>query len=291
VGEACGGSLLCGRDGDVFCFLGLCNNAVFSLVTRKQYDIMLFMKILSLNLAGRKDFGRSFSGRMLEIAQLLDREGADVICFQEATFFDNRSLGDDINVMMRSPYKYISFELAEQYMLHESPREAKSPNLRDELKKSGLVLTDGAVVMANFKITKSEKVVFDNAPVDSRGREDYHERIAQNVDFANGIKISNVHFASNDNAYLQLDALIKACRDDRIIVGDFNMTSESLAEHCRIWQNKYNESTDFFDYVSFSGDGVAYDHVLLPKKYRFASIRLVDGLSDHSALVCDIFEE
>jgi endonuclease/exonuclease/phosphatase family metal-dependent hydrolase len=249
------------------------------------------MKILSLNLAGRKDFGQSFSERMLKIAQLLDKEKADIICFQEATFSNNKSLGDNINAITKRPYKYISSELAEQYTLHESPREAKSPNLRNELKKSDSVLTNGAAVIANVKITKSKKVVFDKTPADSQGREDYHKRIAQNVDFANGLKISNVHFASNNNAYLQLDALIKTCQDDRIIIGDFNMTSESLAEHRKIWQNNYNESTDFFDYISFSEDGVAYDHVLLPKKYQFVSIHLVDGLSDHSALVCEVSEK
>jgi endonuclease/exonuclease/phosphatase family metal-dependent hydrolase len=193
---------------------------------------------------------------------------------------------------MKAPYKHIKSELAEKYKLAQSPREAKSPNLRNEVKDEDTILTDGAATMSNQPIAKSTKITFSQVPADERGREDYHTRIAQNVNFANGLQISNVHFASNNNSWTQLNFLIQNTENSRIILGDFNMTKNlSLLKHRDIWETNYNASIEFSDYISFPNNPPEYqvmDYMLLPKIYEFISVRAVGDLSDHNAMIYEI---
>ena len=257
------------------------------------------MKIITLNIAGRTNFGRDFDERMASIAEFLDREQADIVCMQEMTFDDLGSLADKINAMMKNPYPNVSAEMSEKWTFDRFTESAKKRWAAGLFEHADDYLTDGLAVLSKSKIIKTEVIRLTAAPTDNNGRPDNRVRIAQNVDFEDGLKISNVHFATNNNGHLQLYELVGKIDGDRLIVGDFNIPHQHVTVHGNveisgmqdfknIWCDKYNDSTEFSDYVSFPDDNTAFDHLLLPKNYRFISIRTIDGLSDHSAVVFEI---
>lgn len=125
-------------------------------------------------------------------------------------------------------------------------------------------------------------------PTDERGRPDFHRRIAEYCEFANGLKIVNVHFASNANAYLQLEETLKKVTKDTLIIGDYNIFKSNIIKLKPKWGNIYNCSIEFQDYISVPNDPPAFntvDYLLLPKDKFFSRIRTVNGLSDHSAII------
>jgi len=245
------------------------------------------MKIISLNLAGRDNFGQDFNQRMMKIAQFIDREQADVVCLQEVSFYQVNSLVDKINAMLKTPYNFLESVMSEKFAYDEWSDNMKKKWSSGLIESDGRYLTDGLAILSKQVIKSHGVLELKSVPKDDRGRPDFRKRVAQNVEIDTGLKISNVHFASNDNAYMQLQELI-CTSDERLIVGDFNMTKKMMHKYKNIWGKGFNESTEYFDYLSHQKDGVAYDHLLLPKAYRFISIRVVDGLSDHSAVIYEI---
>ncbi|MDR2063678.1 MAG: endonuclease/exonuclease/phosphatase family protein [Candidatus Nomurabacteria bacterium] len=245
------------------------------------------MKIISLNIAGRSNFGRNYQKRIADIAGFLSQEDADVVCLQEVTFDDKSNLADGINLMLKKPYPYVYANMSEKYTFDKFSAATAEKWEKGLIEHIDDYLTDGMGVLSKSVARRYEGLVLKPAPKDERGRPDFHVRLVQNIELASGLKISNVHLATNHNSYQQLDELLRHT-DSQIIIGDFNITREQLLEHQDIWANKYQESTDFQDYVSFPEDGVAYDHLLLSKEYRFVSIRLVEGLSDHCAVVFEV---
>jgi endonuclease/exonuclease/phosphatase family metal-dependent hydrolase len=251
------------------------------------------MKIISLNLARRNDLGRGYGVRLQNIIKFLDDEHADVVCFQEIAFGEGKSQADEINQLMHAPYKHVLSELSKKCKIADVAPLDRSTSMRKMYEKDkAAIFTDGLAMLSNHEIEKSEKIVLTKVEPDERSRPDRHTRIAQNVDFNNGLKLSNVHFASNQNAYIQLDELIRKNDGDRLIIGDLNLTHEQMQKHRDVWSREFIDSTEFLDYVSFPADGATYDHLLLPKScaYRFTSIRTIDDLSDHSAVVFSIEE-
>ena len=105
-----------------------------------------------------------------------------------------------------------------------------------------------------------------------------------------GFSLANVHFATNYNAYMQLEELLEYCSPD-IIVGDFNMFTEDIKEHKYIWSPNYNASIEFKDYISFPNENATFDHMLLKPTFKFTSIKTVEGMSDHSAIIYTIEKE
>ena len=248
---------------------------------------MFIMKIISLNVAGRANFGRDYQKRMEDIADFLEKENADIVCLQEVTFSDEGSLADVINLKLGKPYNDIYSLMSEKYSFdHFSPTATENWG-KGFFEHTGDFLTDGLAVMSRIPIKYYAPYIFTPAPKDERGRPDFRVRAAQYIELDSGMKISNIHLATNNNAYIQLDELVKRYKSD-IMVGDFNITRDYLLDHKDIWGETYQESTDFQDYISFPGDGVAYDHMMLASGYKFVAIRLVDGLSDHSAVIFEI---
>jgi hypothetical protein len=194
---------------------------------------------------------------------------------------------------MKKPYKYIVSELSRKLKITDVPLEKRSDGMRELFAKDAQAFfTDGQAVLSNLPIAKTKTFFLTEVPPDANGRVDRHPHIAQNVDFENGVKISNTHLASNQNAYMQLDEIIRENNDsERLIIGDINLTHEHMQEHKKGWGDRFIDSTEFLNYISFPDDNVAYDHLLLPKGSRFISVRTVDGLSDHSAVVFEIKEK
>ena len=245
------------------------------------------MKIISLNLAGRSNFGKDFDARMRNIAKFLDAQNADIVCMQEVTFDNNRSLAERINSYLENPYPFVESHMSEKYTFDKfSPRFLEKWN-------AGLIehiddwATDGMAVFSKEPIANCSAIVMKPAPADERGKPDLRVRVSLIVTLESGFTFANVHFATNGNAFVQLKELIDYKPTD-VIVGDFNMFTYSMKEHADIWQNLYKESTDFKDYISFPDENATFDHMLIKPAYTFKSIETVDGLSDHVAMVYEI---
>lgn len=224
------------------------------------------MKIISLNLAGRKDF----ETRLDKVVAFLNMEAADVICLQEVTFDENNNLAQIINSKLAHPYDFVRADLAEEYI------------------KDGKTLTDGLAILSRQEIVTAQLLTLTPVPTDERGRPDFHKRIAQVLKLNNGINIVNTHLASNNNSYLQLRELINLAPKNSLLAGDFNMPKEKMLAEKENWNSRYNCLIDFCDYVSFPTEGQTFDYVFVPKNMNFVEVRVVDGLSDHNALVCEI---
>lgn len=246
------------------------------------------MKIITLNLARKDDLGEDYDARIKRIAKFLDQERADVVCFQEVSFSEMQSLADDINQLLNCPYKNVWSKLSRRCKISNiAPIKRATSMKKLYAKDKNAIFTDGEAIMSNFPSTKQVINRLHKVPTDERGRRDPHPRIVQNIDFGT-FKISNVHFAANNNAYLQLKETLDKIKHDRIIIGDFNMTSDQIKKHRILWQNDYQEASEIYKYISFPADGVAYDHVLIPKQFKLNSLKTQDNLSDHSAIIVEL---
>ena len=247
------------------------------------------MKIITLNLARKDDLGEDYAARIKRIADFLDQEQADVVCFQEVSFSENgQSLADDINKLMKKPYKNVLSKLSRKCKIKNVPPEKRATSMKKLYKKDkNAIFTDGEAAMSNLDATELKTLRLHKVATDERGRRDPHPRIAQNLNFKN-FKITNIHLAANNNAHIQLEELLKRIKHDRTIIGDFNMTSAQLKQHQDLWQKDYCLLAGTYPYVSFPADAVAYDHALIPKNYRTKLLGTKNNLSDHNALIFEI---
>lgn len=248
------------------------------------------MKIITFNIAGRSNFGRDFNARLEQIATFLDKEQADIVCMQEVPFLEHESVADKINKRMLTPYKYSVSQMCEKYT-HDKFSEGFAKKW-----KAGLIehfdeyTSDGLAILSKIPFAKCNTIVLKPVPADERGRPDFRVRIAQIAELESGFTLTNTHLASNNNSHIQLAELIDYQTTDAI-TGDFNMFADSMHSHKDIWQDSYVQSLDFEQYISFPDEQVTLDHMLLKPKFKFTSIRTVEGLSDHSAVIFEIQEK
>ena len=245
------------------------------------------MKIISLNIAGRANFGKDFDARIKKIIEFINDQNADIVCFQEVTFGQKESLASKINNSLNNPYKYMVADMSEKYTFDRFSKAAMKKWEQGLTEHFDDYLTDGLAVLSKTPISKCETIVMKPAPKDERGKPDLRVRIVQNITLESNLTLSNVHFATNNNAYQQLDELLGYCTSD-IVVGDFNMSTTDIHNHRNIWSKTYQESTDFQDYISFPSEDATFDHMLLAQDYKFKLIDKQDGLSDHSAIIFQI---
>lgn len=241
------------------------------------------MKIISLNIAGRSNFGQNFDARMHRIAEFLDREQADIVCMQEVAFYAKENLAERINRYMQHPYKSVVAHMSEKYSFDKFTGRFLEKWNAGLVEHEGDFATDGMAILTNLPIVNHEVMTMTPAPADNRGKPDVRVRVSQILDFGD-FSLTNVHFATNHNAYMQLQELISSHLTD-IVVGDFNIHTHRLQEHRDIWATQYKESTDFKDYISFPEENATFDHMLLSPKYSFINIEAIEGLSDHTAMI------
>lgn len=247
----------------------------------------LSTKIISLNMAGRSNFGEDFSARMGSIAKFLDNMQADIVCLQEATFNKGECIAEKINSQMVNMYPFVLAQMSEKYSFDKFSERFKKKWESGLIEHDGDYVTDGMAILSKEPIVNSSSIIMSPAPIGEDGRPDYRVRLVQVVRLESGLSLANVHFSSNGNAYFQLQELLD-CVSPNVVVGDFNIHTWDLKKHSNIWDSKYQESTDFRDYISFPNENATFDHMLLGRSYRFETINQFDGISDHSAMVFEI---
>ena len=248
------------------------------------------MKIITLNMAGRNNFGGDFQQRMRDVAVFLDKEQADVVCLQEVSFTKGQSLADRVNDMMNNAYPSVLAQMSDNCAfgkLGEKFERFRKKWDAGLVEHDGGYVSDGMAILSREPIMKSSSIILKPAPVAEDGRPDYRVRLAQIVRLESGLSLANVHFASNSNSYVQLRELLEYTNPD-VITGDFNIHTWNLKKYSDIWDAKYRESTDFRDYVSFPKENATFDHMLLGEGWEFEKIEKYDGISDHSAMIFTI---
>ncbi|MBO7560818.1 endonuclease/exonuclease/phosphatase family protein [Candidatus Saccharibacteria bacterium] len=245
------------------------------------------MKIISLNLAGRSNFGKDYNARIQNIIDFIDRENADVVCMQEVTTNEYASLAERINDGLKDPYPFVSAHMSEKYTFDKFTERFLKKWEEGLIEHHDDYSNDGMAILSREPITRDTSIVMKPAPADELGKPDVRVRVSQIIKLESGISIANVHFATNNNAYQQLQELIEYRKTD-VIVGDFNMFTKDMRDHKDVWSAYYKESTDFKDYISFPDEEATFDHMLLSPDYSFVSVDTFDGLSDHSAVIYTI---
>lgn len=226
------------------------------------------LKIISLNLAGFKDWGL----REQPIVDFIANEQPDVVLLQEVKFDLLQSVYSqsvDVNRLLPRPFPFTQTTISKFYQ-----------------SSSGDTYREGLAVLSRLPITQSETLVLN------KQLDDKHPRIVQNIDIeADGksIFLSNIHLSNNKYSVEQLKELLsilKARGERRIIAGDFNIFD--LEESKDLYTDEYTSSIAFKNYVSFPSEGHTLDYALLPKSVAFRSLEVHEKLSDHCALVFEI---
>ena len=234
-----------------------------------RVDTLEYMKITTLNI---QEF-TNWEARQPAIIDYLRTEAPDVIVFQEVVFLPNISAYNQVQLINQElgyEYEQSVVTRLQASMVHETYRE-------------------GLAAISRYPIIKSDTIILKQAVGDE------HNRIVQMLDLeveGRIVKIANVHFSITDvtdfaSAHLQetLD-ILKMRAEERIIVGDFNLSDLEILSH--MWSDTYRCS-DEQDYISFPGLNKRIDYFLIPKSYAFNSISTSgDSLSDHRAVTADI---
>lgn len=217
----------------------------------------IFMKIISLNLSIKNlDFEK--------VANFLDREKADFVCFQEVNL-TNFDFAEKINSAMNDSFKYIATEKVEDYTT-----------------STGESYFQGQSFLSKIPIF-SQKINL------VRAGQDKHNRICQMIEVDIGgrkVKIANCHFANNAENPTQLQEILGL--DPDMIIGDFNMKKSIIIEMRNLWVG-YKLLAEDFDYVSFpsSQEFSQIDHCLYSHDFELKSFRFAEGLSDHNAIILE----
>jgi endonuclease/exonuclease/phosphatase family metal-dependent hydrolase len=223
------------------------------------------LKIISLNLAGFKDWG----SRSKKIIDFINKESPDVLLLQEVKFDPKISAYSQstlLNRLLKTPFPYAQTTVSKFYQ----------PSV-------GEAYREGLAILSKFPIKDSEALVL------IKQADDKHPRIIQSADLIineRQIGIANVHLSNNKYSVEQLRELIAifaSRKEERIIAGDFNILQ--LENEKESYIENYTSSTDFKKYVSFPSENITLDYALIPKHLAFESLDTYEGLSDHNALV------
>ena len=223
------------------------------------------MKITSLNLQEFYDW----EARKPAVVEHLQSEAPDIIVFQEVVYLPGISPYNQVQLLNET--------------LGYSYEQSAITRLQDSTQYD--VYREGLATLSKYPVLKADTIILQQAEGDE------HNRIIQLLDLeVDGkiVKIANVHFSITDfvdyaTAHLKETLEILAAREEeRIIIGDFNLTF--MSESANLWSDKYR-CTNETEYITYPAMNKSTDYALIPKSMDFSDIVISgDGLSDHRAL-------
>lgn len=223
------------------------------------------LTILTLNLAGYKDWAI----RQPEVIKVLNQANADIVLLQEVRYDPSISLltqANYINSLLNTPYGHCVSDVSRFY----------APSVGEPYR-------EGLAILSKLPLYNPETLALAKAP------DDKHTRMIQNVDVdINGttLGLTNVHFSNNQYSASQLEealGILSNRSKANIIAGDFNIFD--INAHRASFDDKYGVSTDVTPYISFPTENATLDYILLPKAFHFASIKTLEGASDHNGVL------
>lgn len=232
------------------------------------------LKILNLNLWNYNDWEK----RKPKIINFIKETNPDIIALQE--------IRDDIEFNKKGNHqgKQLKEELNYEYMAFFQTTDKR----KERPEKYKHYCVEGTALISKYPIIKIEKEKLKKHPDDI-----YH---CGNL-FAK-VKVKNkivdfvvVHFSNNDLfSLLHLIETLNQIKEKKIkplIAGDFNMYHSDWLD--MLTKDDFKSSLNYKKYLSFPLRNWTLDYVLIPKKYKFKSLKCVGkGLSDHKALVVEV---
>lgn len=230
------------------------------------------MRITTLNLHEFNDW----EARQPAIIEYLQTVSPDLILFQEVVFLPDISPYNQVQLLNKDL----------QYRSEHSVISRLQPSTVHETYREGLA------ALSRYRINKTDTIILKQEVGDE------HNRIIQLLDLEvdeRSVKIAHVHFSITDitdfaTAHLLETLAILATRgEERIIVGDFNLSN--LNDTADVWTEQYRCSNES-DYISYPSMNKSTDYALIPRSYVFTNIQVSgDNLSDHRALTLDFIED
>ena len=223
------------------------------------------MKLTTLNLQGFSDWQQ----REPKIISYLQHEKPDIIFFQEVVYIPEISAYTQIHPINASlNYLFEHHSITRRQIGLEYP-----------------VYREGLSVVSKTPIVKTDAIILKRASGDE------HERIIQFIDLFiddHVVKFVHVHFSITDITdyataqFLETLDILHTRGEQRIIIGDFNLSNLDASRHA--WDENYI-SSESVPYVSYPSETKRIDYVLIPKNYIFESIHTSnEAISDHRAL-------
>ncbi|RYX79171.1 endonuclease/exonuclease/phosphatase family protein [bacterium] len=223
------------------------------------------MKLTTLNLQGFSDWQQ----REPKIIRYLQHEKPDIIFFQEVVYIPELSAYTQVH-QINTSLKY----LFEHHSITRRQVGIEYP-----------VYREGLSIISKSPIVKTDAIILKRASGDE------HDRIIQLVDlFINDhvVKFVHVHFSITDITdyataqLLETLDILHARGEQRIIIGDFNLSNLDASRHA--WDQNYI-SSESAPYVSYPSETKRIDYILIPKTYAFESVHTSnEAVSDHRAL-------
>ena len=227
--------------------------------------------IASLNLWRFNDW----ENRLPNIVKVLRELSPDIILLQEAQLnkrIDHRNQIEILNTELGYPFS--TFQVA------EIKTTRKGIPLGYSVDHGLGVLSRISFAPEVIKLTKADD-----------GKE---QRILLKCTFdANGTPytITNLHFSNSDigaeNHFKETLDILNKGKIKSILVGDFNIFD--MSKYRDLYGDKYQASSDLYEYVSYPEDNASLDYILLPHGYEFQDFFCLDvPISDHKMIVSKI---
>ncbi len=235
-------------------------------------ELRKMVKLLNLNLWNYTDW----KNRKEKIIQFVQQHNPDIITLQEVRddiqfnkkgYNQAKQLNDELN------YPYYAF-----YPVTDKRKE------RPEKYKHYCI--EGIAVLSKFPILKIEKHKLRKHPDDRYTCGNLYVKIkAEKI-----IDLIVVHFSNSDLFSLlhliETLSIIKKKKIEPIIAGDFNMWHQDWLND--LTSQEYVSSMQYKKYLSYPLNKWTLDYILIPKKYKFKSLKCEGDVSDHKALIAEV---
>ncbi len=240
------------------------------------------LKILDLNIW---NYGE-WEYRKPKIIQFIKKHNPDVITFQEIrddVKFNKKGDNQAKQLKRKLNYPYYAF-----YAVTDKRKEKP-----EEYKRYSI---EGTAVLSKFPISKITKLPLKKHPKDIH----YCGNLFVKINAKEKFNLVVVHF-SNNSLFSKLHLMetlkqIKAKKIKPIIVGDFNFWKTGLLN--KLIKKDYLNSFEYKKYVSYPQTEKEYypsppirwtlDYILIPKEFKFKSLKCEGKVSDHRALIAEI---
>lgn len=237
------------------------------------------MKLVSVNIEGGKHLDT--------VDAFLEREDADVVCLQEC-------FGDTIESLSRS-----------------YPFQLYTPTYVTDQDENGLVEGErvwGEVIMSKVPLINTR---MDYFPMDGYGPDNLPKYGQDNHVICllrarvGEMDIGTIHFTWTPKSTItarqrdHMKLLLKLIeQEDLILCGDFNIArgNEMYQELTRVMQDNIPSGVEttvdpLLHYANKSTPGklkLVVDYVWSTPRYKVSEVKVVSGVSDHCAIVCEI---
>ena len=141
----------------------------------------------------------------------------------------------------------------------------------------------------NVSLKFGTKTLFENVNLKFQDGECYGLIGANGAGKSTFLKILSKELeTTTGEVYLEKNKRLSFLRQDHYMYDEETVINTVLRGNKKLWDRNYSCSIDFKDYVSFPKENQTFDYLFIPKVGKIINLHIVEGMSDHNAIVCDI---